>query len=146
MNRREAAFKAAFRAGDRLRRASHAAEKALAQCERAGVAFDEVLEALRIEFGDWNGQVERLRKTSEILAAAGARTRLDIAILVDEPLSDRADLQSQAYDDGFLAYQIDQPPESVPHPLMTDQYDAWLRGYYDAKSADACVEEDDAAA
>lgn len=134
MNAGVAAYKVLSVLLERLRTAALEAANALEEAEDAGCDPQAVIEAIRLEHTDWDKQMARMQTAGDILAAMGARTRLDLLVLVDDPIATRTDMAKFEWSQGFLAYNTGKHIRACPYPARTPSWKEWRDGWLEAKS------------
>lgn len=117
------------------------AAKEVAQAELDAIALglepSTLLDAVRYEIGDLPAKMEDMRRVGNLLAAAGARTRVEMLLLVDEPIVTDAEMREFEFNQGRVAAVIGRGADESPYPAGSSQDAAWRGGWLEgAKDAD----------
>lgn len=118
---------------ERLRTAALDALDAFSAAEAAGIPGDRMLTALRIEHDDWHKKLVEMQRADDLLGAIGARTRLDMIMLIDDPIATEDEVISLERSQGFLAYHIGKAIRECPYPPSSGSYITWRNGWMEAK-------------
>jgi ribosome modulation factor len=118
---------------ERLRKAASEAHRAIADAEGVGLDPDVMLETIRTEYLDWPQHLNRMQAVQELLAASGARTRLDTLILVDDPLATEEQIQALETDQGYMAFVLGRHIRDCPYHRASPAAASWREGYLNAK-------------
>lgn len=118
---------------EKLRRVALDAVAQVAKAEEAGVSLDAVLEAVRMDAVDWNQKLPLMKTAHDLLSAVGARTRLDMVVLIDDPIATDDEMIRYEVDQGVLAFHLGQKISECPYPPSDPASATWRQGWLEAK-------------
>lgn len=100
-----------------------------------GIGIDPtiMLEAIRTEYADWSTYLDKMGKVQQLLLASGCATRLDMLIMVDDPISTEEQRANLEKDQGYLAFVLGRHIRDCPYPPSAPAATSWRQGYLDAK-------------
>lgn len=110
--------------------------KALKAADDAGISAAALIEAVRLDHGDFFTRLPDMQLIAELLAATGSRTRIDALVIVDDPLASAEERDCYYQDQGFLAYHCGASMRKNPHGARTLPGIAWEQGWQRAKGLD----------
>lgn len=110
--------------------------KALSAAEAAGIPARALLDAVRLDRGDFFNRLPDMQIIAELLAAIGSPTRIDALVIVDDPLATAEERDNYYQDQGFLAYHSGVKKSDNPHGARTVPGIAWEQGFQRAKDLD----------
>jgi len=124
-----------------LRQASMDALDAVDQASLvAGLGADVILEAIRLEHIDWDAYLDRMQRVHDMLDASQSETRIDMLILVDDPIASKRDLEKLDEDKGYLAYTVGRAFRDCPYRPDDSRSSDWQLGWLTARDEES---EDD---
>lgn len=120
---------------EKLRRAALDAVAAVGKAEAEGLSLDAILEAVRMDAADWTEKLPLMKTAHDLLSAVGARTRLDMVVLIDDPIATDAEMIKYEKEQGILAYHIGQKISECPYAPSDPASSTWRQGWLEAKDA-----------
>ncbi len=124
---------------DKLRTASIELVAWMQTMEMAGADVDALLEALRLEYADWQRSIAQMNTVSNILNAMGASVRVDAVILTDQPLSDFEDRKAWAHDAGRVSFLAGRFLKDNPYKAGTPDALQWRLGWISGREGEKSV-------
>jgi len=126
---KRAAYRGVHVALENLRLAAKAALEQVEAAKRFGVCHKDVTNAMRLEHTDWDKYIPDMQIASELLEATGARTSLDMLVLVDEPIGSIQDKYKDALQQGYFDKVIGKKIEDGAYLPGSPLYDSYIQGH-----------------
>lgn len=118
----------------RAKKAITAVDVAIADAVQLGINRQALFEAVRQEHTDNAEAFARIHTAGELLGLVSAKCRLDLLLMVDDPIAKPADVEAFERHQGQIAAFLGKVSGDNPYRKGTKAHEHWKAGYYEANA------------